>query len=169
MWAPEALLRAFLDATVDALVRDGARRARAACAEAAAKTQAGRRRTRRGTSAGARLWKRSDSAFETGGFAERDLVDDLERWSEPALGARDRLRACFRLELPEADRDPFVLRFLLQSPDDPSLLVTAAEVWSDRGAASSKLGRAFRDPQESLLEALGRAARLFPPIGESAR
>src|SRR5262249_2613469 len=30
-----------------------------------------------------------------------------------------------------------------------------------------KLGRAFRDPQESLLEALGRAARLFSPIADA--
>ncbi len=61
-----------------------------------------------------------------------------------------------------------MLRFLLQSPDDPSLLVTAAEVWSTKGRRLAKLGRAFRDPQESLLEALGRAARLFPPIGSRA-
>ncbi|HZI07754.1 MAG TPA: DEAD/DEAH box helicase, partial [Archangium sp.] len=31
----------------------------------------------------------------------------------------------------------------------------------------SKLGRAFREPQESLLHALGLAARLFPPVGAS--
>jgi superfamily II DNA or RNA helicase len=102
--------------------------------------------------------------FEPQGFAERSLVDDLVRWSEPALGARDRLRACFRLKLPAADRDPFALRFLLQSPDDPSLLVPASEVWKTTGRSLEKLGRAFRDPQESLLEALGRASRLFPPI-----
>jgi superfamily II DNA or RNA helicase len=103
--------------------------------------------------------------FDTQGFAERSVVDDLERWSEPALGARDRLRACFRLELPQADRDPFRLRFLLQSPDDPSLLVPASDVWQAKGRNLEKFGRAFRDPQESLLQALGRAARLFAPIG----
>jgi SNF2-related domain/SNF2 Helicase protein len=57
-----------------------------------------------------------------------------------------------------------MLRFLVQSPDDPSLLVPAAEVWSATGSSLHKLGRAFRDPQESLLEALGRAARLFEPL-----
>jgi hypothetical protein len=105
-----------------------------------------------------------ERGFVAEGFAERSVVEDLERWSEPAVGARDRLRACFRLELPDADRDPFVLRFLLQSPDDPSLLVAASEVWKTRGRSLEKLGRAFRDPQDSLLEALGRAARLFAPI-----
>ncbi|HVZ35336.1 MAG TPA: DEAD/DEAH box helicase, partial [Polyangiaceae bacterium] len=105
----------------------------------------------------------SERGFEPNGFGERSVAEALERWSEPALGARDRLRACFQLELPAADRQPFALRFLLQSPDDPSLLVPAAEVWQASGSLE-KLGRAFRDPQESLLGALGRAARLFAPI-----
>jgi hypothetical protein len=60
-----------------------------------------------------------------------------------------------------------VLRFFLQSPDDPSLLVPAAEVWKTKGRNLEKLGRAFRDPQESLLEALGRAARLFAPVARA--
>jgi superfamily II DNA or RNA helicase len=169
VWASDALLRAYLDAVVDALVRA----ARGGPELPVAGTSA---RSRAASSSGAAAawghrWQSALSApaapqrgFEPRGFAERSLVDDLVRWSEPALGARDRLRACFRLELPAADRDPFALRFLLQSPDDPSLLVPASEVWKTRGRSLEKLGRAFRDPQESLLEALGRASRLFPPI-----
>ena len=162
VWAPDALLRAYLDAVVDALVRaaqggPGMPKARAPAAKAGASWDE-RWRTALGT---------SHRSFETEGFAERSVVEDLARWSEPALGARDRLRACFRLELPAGDREPFTLRFLLQSPDDPSLLVPAAEVWKTKGRSLEKLGRAFRDPQESLLEALGRAARLFPPLASS--
>src|SRR5690606_29935703 len=102
----------------------------------------------------------SDGTFEAEGFAERTVASDLNFWSEPALGARDRLRTCFRLELPEAPADTFALQFLLQSPDDPSLLITAAEAWSTKGRSLAKLGRAFREPQESLLQALGRSARV---------
>ena len=120
-----------------------------------------------GPSAGARPLAEPQRSFETDGFAERSVADELARWSEPALGARDRLRACFRLELPADDGEPFVLRFLLQSPDDPSLLVSASDVWKTKGRSLEKLGRAFRDPQESLLEALGRASRLFPPLARS--
>jgi len=156
VWAPDALLRAFLDAVVDAMVRS----ARGAPELPARKSQAWTER-----------WQRalvgSDRSFEPQGFGERSVVDDLARWSEPALGARDRLRACFRLELPEADGETFVLSFLLQSPDDLSLLVPAHEVWSSQGRKLEKLGRAFRDPQESLLEALGRAARVYPPIARA--
>jgi superfamily II DNA or RNA helicase len=163
VWAPDALVRAYLDAVVDALVR--AARGGPSLPASRAKT------TRAAPDAWADRWRTAlggaQPSFETDGFAERSVVDELARWSEPALGARDRLRACFRLELPEDDGEPFVLRFLLQSPDDPSLLVPASDVWKTKGRSLEKLGRAFRDPQESLLEALGRASRLFPVLAGS--
>jgi len=56
------------------------------------------------------------------------------------------------------------VRFLLQAPDDPSLLVSAADIWSGKSKQVQKLARAYREPIESLLEALGRAARLFAPL-----
>jgi SNF2 domain-containing protein/SNF2 helicase protein/helicase-like protein len=170
VWAPDALLRAFLDASVDGLVRE----ARGGPALPARPRVTGKKRAALAKKPAAPQlgWAERWSAalggdtreFEAHGFAERSVIADIERWSAPALGARDRLRACFRLELPETDAAPFVLRFLLQSPDDPSLLVSAAEVWSAHGGQLTKLGRAFRDPEESLLEALGRAARLYAPI-----
>ncbi|AGC49211.1 SNF2/helicase domain-containing protein [Myxococcus stipitatus DSM 14675] len=158
VWAPEALLRAFVDATVDSFVR-AARGGPTLPARAASRRPASWDERWRAALTG----PRRDFAPE--GFAERFVADELERWSEPALGARDRLRACFRLELPTADREPFTLSFHLQAPDDPSLLVSATDVWKTRGHRLEKLGRAFRAPQESLLEALARAARLFAPIG----
>jgi len=169
VWAPDALLRAYLDAAVDALLRSIRAEANVSTTRArAARTQAPRTPPRVASDSWPDRWlnalSSSQRGFETDGFAERSVVDELERWGEPALGARDRLRACFRLELPPTDQEPFALRFLLQSPDDPSLLVPAADVWSTQGRSLEKLGRAFRDPQESLLGALGRAARLFPPI-----
>jgi len=163
VWAPDALLRAYVDAVVDAMIR--AARGGPSLPAASAK---GSRASR---DAWADRWRNAlgstQPTFETDGFAERSVVGEIERWSQPALGARDRLRACFRLELPVADGEPFLLRFLLQSPDDPSLLVPASDVWSTKGRSLEKLGRAFRDPQESLLEALGRAARLYSPLGEA--
>lgn len=161
VWAPDALLREYLDAVVDALVR----------VAHGGPSLATKPRVRPSGGAWSDRWRTAltgaQRSFETDGFAERSVVEDLERWGGPALGARDRLRACFRLELPIGDGEPFALRFLLQSPEDPSLLVPAAEVWSTKGRRLEKLGRAFRDPQESLLEALGRAARLFPPLASS--
>jgi superfamily II DNA or RNA helicase len=157
VWAPDALLRAYIDAVVDALVRTA--RGGPQLPPSAAKQQ---------PRAWSERWQRAltgpERSFELQGFGERSVADELLRWSEPALGARDRLRACFRLDLPMADGAPFRLCFLLQSPDDLSLIVPASEVWSSAGRSLERLGRAFRDPQESLLEALARAARLYPAI-----
>lgn len=163
--APDALVRAYVDAVVDAMVRS----IHGGPALPAARSKAG---TGAPDSWGDR-WRKAlggeQRGFATEGFAERSVVDEIQRWSEPALGGRDRLRACFRLELPQADGEAFLLRFLLQSPDDPSLLVPAADVWKTKGRSLERLGHAFRDPQESLLEALGRASRLFPPLGRALK
>jgi superfamily II DNA or RNA helicase len=168
VWSPDLLLRAFVDAVVDALVRSsrgGPELPRAGTS--------GRNGGRQKLAVGGPVaWdQRFRAALEGAertlpaeGFAERAAAEAITRWSEPALGAADRLRASFRLELPLGDRDPFVLRFMLQSPEDPSLLVPASDVWNGAGKSLAKLGRAFRDPEESLLEALGRASRLFSPI-----
>ncbi|XXT25040.1 DEAD/DEAH box helicase [Sorangium sp. So ce429] len=157
VWSAEALLRAFLDAVADALARGSAtnhpkppqRQARAPWEHRLVLALTGERRS-----------------LAVEGLAERSLAADLDAWVRPALGACDALRACFRLELPEGDRG-FALGFLLQATDDPSLLVPAADVWKARGRTLKALGRAFSDPQEALLGALGAAARLFPPIGRA--
>ncbi|WP_437971303.1 DEAD/DEAH box helicase [Sorangium sp. So ce260] len=157
VWSAEALLRAFLDAVADALARGSAtNRPRAPSRPAHAPWE--HRLVLALTGA--------QPAFATEGLAERALLADLDAWVRPALGTCDALRACFRLELPEGDRG-FVLRFLLQATDDPSLLVPAADVWKARGRTLKALGRAFSDPQEALLGALGAAARLFAPIARA--
>ncbi|WP_437282270.1 DEAD/DEAH box helicase [Sorangium sp. So ce375] len=157
IWSAEALLRAFLDAAADALARCGPTH-RSPRAARPAHTPWERRLVLALT--GARR------AFAAEGLAERALVADLDAWVRPALGACDALRACFRLELPQGDRG-FVLRFLLQATDDPSLLVPAAEVWAARGRTLKALGRAFSDAEEILLGALGAAARRFAPIARA--
>lgn len=162
VWAPDALLRAYLDALVDALLRSS--QGAPQLGKARAKSSKSSERTQPWAERFETALTSTEATFQTDGFAERSVVAELERWSEPALGARDRLRVCFRLELPEGTSEQFTVRFLLQSPDDPSLLVPAADMWSGQSKKVRELGRAFRDPLESLLEGLGRAARLFPPL-----
>ncbi len=156
VWSPDALLRAYLDAVVDSMVRA----ARGGPELPSQKQLSWDERW-------SKALRGPERDFDARGFAERGVVDSLVGWSEPALGARDRLRACFRLELPVDDGEVFRLRFFLQSPDDPSLLISATEVWTTAARSLEVLGRAFRDPQESLLGALARASRLFPPMGTS--
>jgi superfamily II DNA or RNA helicase len=89
----------------------------------------------------------------------------LEAWRRPAEAARDGLRLCFRVVPPTAGRGkrPWLVEFLLQAPDDPSLLVPAAEVWSAEGRLVA-FERVVEQPQERLLTELGRAAHLAPAL-----
>ena len=174
VWTPEALLRAFLDATADALVR-------AAVGLDALRRSGGRK-------AAHVPWERRfiaalagpDARFAPEGFQERALARDLDAWIRPALGAElGAPRACFRLDLPSAEggeagsgaprADAFPLRFFLQAAEDPSLLVPASEVLRGRGHALRRLGHSFHAAEEHLLRALAMAARLFAPIERSLR
>ncbi|HEY0002110.1 MAG TPA: DEAD/DEAH box helicase [Actinoplanes sp.] len=114
------------------------------------------------------------------------LVDELTRaldawYADAVSGAAVRL--CFRLShLPESEpdepdavtaspvvaapRDAWLLEFLLQAVDEPSALVTAADIWRDQYAP---LRRWTRHPQERLLGGLGRAARLHPDLQAALR
>ncbi len=105
-----------------------------------------------------------DPLFLPAGVLERGLIDQLAEWAAPARGslASRAPRLCLKLEPPE-DRSPWWrLAYLLQAADDPSLLVPAADVWSD-----GHRDRRFADAHEVLLRELARAARAFPPIGAS--
>ena len=157
VWEPEALVRGFLDDAADALVRSAVQPAQVPLATPKGPWE--------------RRWARAlatqDSAFEPQGFGERTVGRDLQRWSRPARGARDEPRTCFRLELPTAHEEAFIVRLMLQAPDDPSLLVPAEDVWGARGKKLATLGRAFREPQEALLAGLGAAARLYAPLRKS--
>nr|BFE71414.1 DEAD/DEAH box helicase [Actinoplanes digitatis] len=109
------------------------------------------------------------------------LADALDAWhAEATRGAA--VRVCFRLTFlpelepdepdatgvpePAADGDAWLLEFLLQPVDEPSLLVTAADVWRDR---SAPLRRWTHHPQERLIAGLGRAARLFGDLDAALR
>jgi non-specific serine/threonine protein kinase len=89
----------------------------------------------------------------------------VEAWRQPAVPAQDELRLCFRVAPPDTgdEDEPWRVEFLLQAPDDPSLLVPAAEVWRTAGRLVA-FDRALERPQERLLAELGRACRLSPSL-----
>jgi non-specific serine/threonine protein kinase len=89
----------------------------------------------------------------------------LEAWRGPAEPTTDGLRLCFRVVPPDGGRGkrPWRVEFLLQAPDDPSLLVPAAEVWRAEGRLVA-FERIVEQPQERLLAELGRACRLAPAL-----
>jgi SNF2 family DNA or RNA helicase len=96
------------------------------------------------------------------------LFQAWQTWSQQNQAAGNRaFRIAFRLDAPDAENEPWTLRYLLQAVDDPSLMVSAGDIW--RGQDSAYLRERFDQPQERLLRGLAFAGRLFPPILDSLR
>ena len=94
------------------------------------------------------------------------LAAELDAWRDGAVIPAGPVRTCFRLAEPAApEADPWRVEFALQSADDPSLMVSAADVWSGLGAGLAAGG----DPVEELLAGLGAAARLFGDLDDALR
>jgi hypothetical protein len=122
--------------------------------------------------------------FDAEPTALRELADRLDAWH--ASGGRDApVRTCLRLshvderlddgvDRPDGldraddtvDGERWLLEFLMQPLDDPSVLITAYDVWHDAG---SPLYRWVEYPQEQLLSDLGRASRLYPDLDPALR
>ncbi|HVB25122.1 MAG TPA: SNF2-related protein [Ktedonobacteraceae bacterium] len=81
-------------------------------------------------------------------------------------------RTCFRLDPPfgeDTESKDWHISFHLQAKDDRSLLVPAEQVWRERSDTLTFLKRKFENPQERLLADLGKASRLFPAIEDSLK
>jgi len=184
------LLAAFLDETVDALVRATLPRAEARrmpVADESDESQAPRTPKRRSTgpkfASAHDQWLaglRSATGELTGTAPDSDgLAEQVEQWQRPVtVAASAPCRLCFRLEEPPeeetngraANRRPgWYLRYLLQATSDPSLLMPVADAWSPgkRGGAAFRK-RSF-DVREYLYGALGQAATMCPPIVDSLK
>ena len=92
------------------------------------------------------------------------LAAELAAWLERAQIPAGPVRTCFRLAEPLVpDEDPWRVEFALQSAEDPSLMVSAADAWAGQGLGSGG------DPAEELLAGLGAAARLFGELEDALR
>ena len=87
----------------------------------------------------------------------------LDEWRASAHAAPAAVRVCFRVEPPVSDDKPWMIRFLLQSTGESSILVPAKVLWG-KGKAAAALRRVTAHPHERLLEGLGRASRLCPEL-----
>jgi len=116
------------------------------------------------------------------------LAEQLDGWwsAGQRYAAQRMFRTCFRLVAPDEDEGhdgssetaagdddagaelPWRVEILLQSKEDPSVLVPAAEVWS-RGERLTALGRMLENPHERLLGGLGHALRLWPELEPALR
>jgi SNF2 family DNA or RNA helicase len=104
----------------------------------------------------------------------RQLQHSHRAWLRQLHVAGDKtFRIAFRLEAPaqqtSATAREWLLHFLLQARDDPSLLVPARQVWQTKGSALKLLDRRFERPQEKLLAGLGYAVRVAPALKSSLK
>ena len=88
----------------------------------------------------------------------------LDAWLTAAHEANGPIRVSFRLSEPPPGEDDWGLEFALQSADDPSLYLPAAQLWE----GDRMPGLPVR-PDETLLAGLGRAVRLFPLLHVALR
>ncbi len=93
------------------------------------------------------------------------LAAELDAWLDHALIPAGPVRTCFRLTEPAVpDEDPWRVEFALQSTEDPSLMIPAADAWAGQG-----VGPGGDDPVEELLAGLGAATRLFGELEDALR
>ena len=118
------------------------------------------------------------------------LAGRLAEWHATKSAEAEAVRTCFRIVPPPDEGDEGVdpanvparprrrkdtspasepvwrIDFALQAVDDPSLVVSAEDVWSD-GPELTAIGRHVVHPDEHLLRGLGQAARLVPALGKT--
>lgn len=95
------------------------------------------------------------------------LSDQVREWKRPvATSAGSPLRLCFRLEEPDGAGDEWFVRYLVQSRDDPSLMVPAGRAWH---STPSQLPGGSSSTREFLLVSLGQASGIFGGITEGLR
>jgi SNF2 family DNA or RNA helicase len=162
---PRAVLETFLNTIIDSLARQWGRPGRPSFLSKAADPVHG--------------WLNAlfESDPQVGATAAqlKHLHKGHQLWLRNLHLAGDKVfRIAFRLEAPMQQGDTtqeknWLLHFLLQAREDPSLLVPAQQVWQTKGKALTALNHRFEQPQEKLLAGLGFAARLFEPLRDGLK
>lgn len=180
----DEILRSFMWAMTDALARD--------LATSAVPTARQRGTKPKVTDAWVSALASPDGALGESGEAECvQLAANVAEWHTTRSTNAEAVRTCFRIvpppdddEMPvdvasapprrggaKRDRwtdsvDNWRIEFALQAVDDPSLVVSAEDVWSE-GVELTAMVRHIAHPDEHLLRGLGQAALLVPTLGKA--
>lgn len=100
--------------------------------------------------------------------AIKTIGQSMRSWKSGLENNNRSFRTCFALEPPELkhedDTGLWSLKYYIQAIDDPTLLIPAGAIWKESRKTLNYLNRKFENPQEKLLEDLGRASKIFPPV-----
>ena len=117
----------------------------------------------------------SEPTFSFDEVSLRRLEKALQLWIAPvqtylgdrALQSQNPFRLCFRLLPPQEDKENWYLEYGLQARDDESYFLSATTIWKTATSELIYEGRTVKQPQETLLQGLGLALRLYPTIHDS--
>ena len=94
----------------------------------------------------------------------------LKAWTIPLqyqLTGKKQFRTCFQLCPPESGKTDWTLGYCLQATDNPEFLVDAQTIWKNPVERLVYQERTIEQPQETFLQGLGLASRLYPAIAPS--
>jgi len=163
--APSAIIRNFLDRTIDVFIRRNI----------SSEDRLNTGRKRKITVSLSEQWLQALASQENRLKAPEpeleQFTQEINSWLShvASIQVESPLHACFRLESPDNYGRDWQVVFHLQASEDRSLLIPADKVWRTRSGVLTFLKQRFENPQERLLEDLGKASRIFPPIEESLK
>lgn len=120
--------------------------------------QRGRRRTRFDSIHDSWLYSLRSKYRDIAGTSKalQHLAGQIHEWQRPiAIIAGSPFRLCFRIDEPRGEQDLWNVRYLVQSNDDPSLLIPVDVAWNNAERPNLR---------GQLLFALGQAAEICPGI-----
>ncbi|HSM24425.1 MAG TPA: DEAD/DEAH box helicase, partial [Anaerolineaceae bacterium] len=112
----------------------------------------------------------SDANIKISPVQATALYSSVRAWMRNLQAAGDNyFRVAFHLISPDEqvnslDDPSWQIRYLLQSRDDPNLLISAEQIWNSRTTVMVVDGKRCELPQEKILMGLGYTARHFEPI-----
>ncbi len=99
-------------------------------------------------------------------FSRSLAIQKISSWSRAIQSRIDfPLQMAFDLIPPDGDDDTWKLRFMVQSKNDPSLIIPFERIWGRNDVDAMAFIKKYTEfPEEFLLQSLGMAQLIFPPI-----
>jgi len=115
------------------------------------------------------LYSQPGNITHSGKRIIKSIATGYNKWIRPFKNksSYNSFKTCIKISSPENFDSNWKLEYLLQSVNEPSLVVSAYDIWTRSGNSYRFLKENFNNPRERLLEDLGTASRIFPPILKS--